>query len=169
VDWAFRARSRLLVDANPNSRENVMRRSLEGLLGLPCPKARPAFLRNSATNRCLELDAWCEALQGAAEFQGGQHARYPNPVHKSRTAFEAQVKRDALKQTLCTEHRVCLILVPHTVSRHQMASFLREELKGRRQGASGHAEPVDSSRSRTASESLDLQLSESGDPVSQTT
>ena len=64
----MRSRSRSLVDANPKSRENVMRRSLEALLGLPCPKARPAFLRNPATNRCLELDAWCKALQVAAEF-----------------------------------------------------------------------------------------------------
>ena len=57
-----------------------------------------------------------------------QHARYPNPVHKSRTAFEAQVKRDTLKQLLCEEHGVCLILVPHTVTSEQMASLLREAL-----------------------------------------
>ena len=123
MDWAFRSRSRSLVDANPKSRENVMRRSLEALLGLPCPKARPAFLRNPATNRCLEHDAWCEELQVAAEFQGVQHARYPNPVHKSGTAFEAQVKRSR-----CCANGVCLILVPHTVTSEQMASFLREAL-----------------------------------------
>ena len=112
MDWAFRSRSRLLVDANPRSRENVMRRSLEALLGLPCPKARPAFLHNPATNRCLELGAWCEELKVAAAFQGVQHARFPNPVHRSWTAFEAQVKRDTLKQMLCER---CL---PHPRAAH---------------------------------------------------
>jgi len=73
-------------------------------------------------------DAWCEELKVAAEFQGVQHARYPNPAHKSRTAFEAQVKRDTLKQMLCQERGICLILVPHTVTSEQMASFLREAL-----------------------------------------
>jgi len=71
-------------------------------------------------------DAWCEGLQVAAEFQGVQHAWFPNPVHKSRTAFE--VKRGTLKQMLCQEHGIWLILVPHTVTSERMTSFLREAL-----------------------------------------
>lgn len=107
-----------------------MRRSLEALLDdLPCPKARPSFLRNPATKRCLELDAWCEERKVAGEFQGAQHSEYPNPVHKSRTAFEAQVKRDALKQELCAAHAVRLILVPHTVTREEMSSHLERRLR----------------------------------------
>ena len=62
----------------------------------------------------------------AAEFQGVQHAWFPNPVHKSRTAFE--VKRGTLKQMLCQEHGIWLILVPHTVTSERMTSFLREAL-----------------------------------------
>ena len=129
VDWAFRARSRFWVDQYPDSRENVMRRALEGLLGLPCPKARPTFLRNPATKRCLELDAFCEERKVACEFQGIQHSQYPNPVHLNKTQFDAQVARDQMKQTLCSTHGVILILVPHTVSRQGMEQYLREQLQ----------------------------------------
>ena len=129
VDWTFRSRSRFWVDQNPDSRENVMRRALEGLLGLPCPKARPLFLRNPATKRCLELDAFCEERKVACEFQGIQHSQYPNPVHLNKTKFDAQVARDQLKQTLCSTHGVALILVPHTVSRQGMEAYLREQLQ----------------------------------------
>jgi len=129
VDWTFRARSRQLVDENPNSRENIMRRTLESLLGHPCPKQRPSFLRSPATNRCLELDAYCVELRVACEFQGIQHDRYPNPVHTSHAQFLAQVNRDRMKAAMCKEHGVCLLLVPHTVSRAGMASFLKAQLK----------------------------------------
>ena len=128
VDWAFRARSRFWVDMNPNSCENVMRHSLEALLGMPCPKVRPSFLRNPATNRCLELDAYCEQLKIGCEFQGIQHSQYPNPVHLNKAQFDAQVRRDHLKQALCKEHGVCLIYVPHTVAKDQMAEHLRNGL-----------------------------------------
>ena len=129
VDWDFRARSRQLVDENPNSRENIMRRTLESLLGHPCPKQRPSFLRSPTTNRCLELDAYCVELRVACEFQGIQHDRYPNPVHTSRAQFLAQVNRDRMKAAMCKEHGVCLLLVPHTVSRADMASFLKAQLQ----------------------------------------
>jgi len=129
VDWTFRARSRQLVDENPNSRENIMRRTLESLLGHPCPKQRPSFLRSPATNRCLELDAYCAELRVACEFQGIQHDRYPNPVHTSHAQFLAQVNRDRMKAAMCKAHGVCLLLVPHTVSRAGMASFLKAQLQ----------------------------------------
>jgi len=129
VDWAFRANSRLWVDQNPNSRENVMRRTLEQLVGHPCPKVRPSFLRNPATNRCPELDAYSAPLKLGCEFQGVQHSQYPNPVHTSRQAFDAQVKRDVLKQELCRAHGVHLVQVPHTVTREQMGAFLKGQLQ----------------------------------------
>jgi len=129
VDWTFRARSRQLVDENPNSRENIMRRTLESLLGHPCPKQRPSFLRSPTTNRCLELDAYCAELRVACEFQGIQHDRYPNPVHTSHAQFLAQVNRDRMKAAMCKAHGVCLLLVPHTVSRAGMASFLKAQLQ----------------------------------------
>lgn len=142
VDWAFRARSRELVDYNPASRENVMRRSLEALLGQPCPKARPAFLRNPASNRCLELDAWCERLKIGCEFQGIQHSEYPNPVHTRRAQFYAQVQRDQLKAALCEKHSVRLVLVPHTVTREQMSSFLHSQLHEQLNGVINELEGI---------------------------
>jgi hypothetical protein len=68
----FRSQSRRWVDGNRNSRENVMRRSLEELLGQPFVKIRPAFLLNPTTRRRLELDAYCEPLRLAVEFDGEQ-------------------------------------------------------------------------------------------------
>jgi hypothetical protein len=68
----FRSHSRRWVDGNRNSRENVMRRSLEELLGQPFVKIRPAFLLNPTTKRRLELDAYCEPLRLAVEFDGEQ-------------------------------------------------------------------------------------------------
>jgi len=68
----FRSQSRRWVDGNRNSRENVMRRSLEELLGQPFVKIRPAFLLNPTTKRRLELDAYCEPLRLAVEFDGEQ-------------------------------------------------------------------------------------------------
>ena len=129
VGWAFRRCSRFWVDDNPRSRENVMRRALEALLKQPCPKQRPLFLNNPATNRCLELDAYCAALKIGCEFQGIQHAQWPNPVHATRAEFAIQVARDALKQTLCEKEGVTLIQVPHTVSSTAISAFLCNELR----------------------------------------
>ena len=132
-DWdlgrgGFRSNSRLLVDQNPRSRENVMRAALEELLGQPFKKIRPKFLRNPATNRCLELDAYCESLKLAAEFAGEQHRIWPNSCHNTREDFEKQQARDKLKLELCQQHGITLIVVPDTVARAEMREYVKEQL-----------------------------------------
>ena len=38
-------------------------------------------------------------------------------------------ERDRMKAAMCKEHGVCLLLVPHTVSRAGMTSFLKAQLQ----------------------------------------
>lgn len=133
VNWdlgpgGFRSRSRILVDRNPRSRENVMRAALEELTGHTFKKIRPAFLRNPATNRCLELDAYCESLKLGAEFAGEQHRIWPNCCHNTKEDFDKQQLRDQLKVELCRSHGVRLIVVPDTVARNDVKEYVRVQL-----------------------------------------
>jgi hypothetical protein len=57
-----------------------------------------------------------------------QHYEWPNPFHRTRAKFAAQVKRDALKVELCKARGVRLIVVPHTVQRTEIEAFLVTQL-----------------------------------------
>jgi hypothetical protein len=105
-----------------------MRAALEELLGQPFKKVRPKFLRNPATNRCLELDAYCESLQLAAEFAGEQHRIWPNACHNTREDFDKQQARDKLKLELCQQHGITLLVVPDTIARADMREHVKEQL-----------------------------------------
>lgn len=128
-DCAFRYNVKYFVYDNPNSRENVMRATLQRLLGKPFAKVRPPFLRNPATNHCLELDAYNAELRLAAEFQGEQHRVWPNCFHDTREQFEAQQQRDELKAKLCKQNGVTLILVLDHITRDEIDAFLQAELQ----------------------------------------
>jgi len=126
--YAFRSVSHRWVDQNLHSRENVMRSCLRTLLGHVFIKMRPDFLRNPKTRRCLELDAYCAELHLGVEFHGIQHYEFPNPFHSTREQFQRQCDRDELKGTLCKNHGVRLIVVPHHVQREDMEQYLRTQL-----------------------------------------
>lgn len=74
-------------------------------------KTRPEWLKNPETNRCLELDFYCENLKIAIEVQGYQHYTYPNHYHKTDVDFQNQIKRDELKKKLCQENNITLVCV----------------------------------------------------------
>lgn len=76
---------------------------------------RPAFLKNPKTNRCLELDVFDEQTKIAIEYNGQQHYIFPNCYHKTRKDFDSQVERDVLKEKLCREYNIKLIIVPYTI------------------------------------------------------
>jgi hypothetical protein len=90
---------------------------------------RSAFLRNPATRRCLELDAYSEEIQLGVEFHGVQHYEFPNPFHSTRAQFQRQQDRDKLKSTLCSMHGVRLLIVPHHVQRDDIETYLRNQLE----------------------------------------
>ena len=124
--FAFRSVSYRMVNDNPRSRENTMRAILERMFGKPFPKARPAFLKDPALGQRwpLELDAFCPELNLAAEFNGKQHSEFPNPFHTTIAQFQRQQKRDAIKLQLCRREGVRLLVVPHTVAREDIESYL---------------------------------------------
>lgn len=106
----------------------MMRRALEFLTNKTFVKIRPAWLKNPATNRCLEIDAWSEELKLACEFQGYQHSVFPNCFHKSYEEFERQQARDKFKAEKLRTMGIRLLEVPHTVQAVGIPSFLAEHL-----------------------------------------
>lgn len=122
------ARTHELVTLNPRSRENVMRAALELLTCKPFVKIRPPWLRNPLTGRNLEIDAWCEELKLACEFQGYQHTVFPNRFHKTFDQFLAQQQRDKFKAQTLASLGIRLLEVPHTVCVEEIPSFLSERL-----------------------------------------
>ena len=117
-----------LVTLNPRAKENVMRAAAEFLTDKSFAKIRPPWLRNPLTNRCLEIDAWCEELQLACEFQGYQHTVFPNCFHKTYDEFERQQQRDKFKATTLKELGIRLLEVPHTVPVSAIPSYMAERL-----------------------------------------
>ena len=81
------------------------------------PKVRPAWLKNTVhkTNRCLELDGYCEDLAIALEYNGVQHYEWPNFTGMTWEQFMKQRERDQLKEEVCIEKKICLIRIPYTV------------------------------------------------------
>jgi hypothetical protein len=126
--YAFRSVSYRWVDQNPRSRQEATRAILERMFKKPFVKVRPAFLRNPATKRCLELDMYNAELHIAAEVSGIQHYQFPNPFHSTLAKFQDQCKRDALKKELCIAHSVQLIVIPYDVPYEGLEEFLRAHL-----------------------------------------
>jgi len=115
------------------SGEKETKASLERLLCVPFVKIRPAWLRNTVhnTGRNLEIDCYNEELGVCVEYDGKQHESYPNAWHKTRAEFVAQQERDELKRRVCEARGLAFIVVPHTVPRKSIESFLRTELQQR--------------------------------------
>ena len=80
------------------------------------------------TGRNLELDAYNEELHIALEYNGRQHYEYTPRFHRSLDDFEKQVYRDELKKKLCDANNVSLLIVPYTVKRPHLASYILSKL-----------------------------------------
>lgn len=79
-------------------------------------KVRPTWLKNPKTNRCLELDGFCDDLMIAVEYNGIQHYSWPNFTGCSQQDFLKQRYRDQIKEEICISKNICLIRIPYTVS-----------------------------------------------------
>jgi hypothetical protein len=108
--------------------EKVTRRSIESIFGRPFPQARPEWLRNPKTGKCLELDCYNEELKLAVEYDGAQHSMWIKRFHKSYGEFKAQQYRDIWKEEKCRVNGVTLIRVPHYIQIHSIYSYLIQEL-----------------------------------------
>lgn len=114
----------------PNIKEELCREILEKKYNLPFPNVRPDWLVNPLTGRRLELDCYNEQLSIAVEYNGYQHYVFPNRFHKSKEEFDRQQARDKLKQEMCKQRGIKLVIVPYTITKKQLESHIERELAG---------------------------------------
>jgi len=107
-------------------REGDCRKIIEDLTGKPFAKIRPKFLTNPETGKPLELDCFNSELNIALEYNGVEHYKYTPYFHRTPDAFEKQLQRDKLKEKLCRENGVYLIVVPYSVK--NLKQFIVDEL-----------------------------------------
>jgi len=89
---------------------------------------RPEWLKNPLTGRNLELDCFNLELRLAMEYNGKQHYEYTSHFHSSEDKFVQQVVRDEIKKDLCDENRVTLIIVPYTIQKENLTSYILDKL-----------------------------------------
>lgn len=119
-----------VYEAGASKGENECRRIMQDITGMKFYKIRPDFLKNPVTGVFLELDCYCEALRLAVEYNGAQHDKYNKFMHQgSMDKFRNQQYRDYIKKTLCKEHGVYLIVVPHTVKLSELRPYLIKHLE----------------------------------------
>ena len=111
--------------------EQQCRKVLENIFRKPFNKARPDFLRNpvSGGNFNLELDCYNKELGIAVEFNGIQHYKYVPFFHKNKESFMNQKYRDELKERMCKDNRILLILVPYTIKIENIENYIITELR----------------------------------------
>lgn len=108
---------------NINIPEFICIKSIEYLFGELFEKARPRWLINNQGNN-LELDGYNKKLQLAVEYNGMQHYKHIEYFYKTKEAFEKRIEHDLIKQKLCKENNVNLIIVDYTVKIKDMCLFI---------------------------------------------
>lgn len=127
---AIKKEKEFIYDNGGSKGENECRRVLEKITGKKFHKVRPDFLQNPVTGNFLELDMYNDELKIAVEYNGGQHEKYNKFMHQgSMDKFRNQQYRDYIKQQLCSENDVFLIIVPHTIKIEKIENFLIEKLQ----------------------------------------
>ena len=89
--------------------ERTVRAIFEAAYGVDFLQIRPDFLKESQ----MHLDGYAEELSLAFEVHGSQHYKRSGQFHRCDEDFTRQQERDRKKATLCQEHGVELIIVPH--------------------------------------------------------
>lgn len=115
--WSVRATS--LIHNNTwcpacagNLGERLSVEFVKSCLNREFKKVHPQWLRGTF-GRNLELDAYCEELSFAVEYQGQQHYEFISGWHKTEARFIEGQERDALKRKLCAEQGVLLFEIPY--------------------------------------------------------
>jgi len=109
--------------------EEICRTTLQDYYKLSFKKARPGWLVNPQTGKCLELDCYNDTLKIACEYNGEQHYVFPNRWFKYKWEFNKQLERDLLKQQICKTQGVLLITVPYTIPNNEIPTFIINYLK----------------------------------------
>jgi hypothetical protein len=108
--------------------ERECKRSIEEITRKPFIKYRPDFLKNKVTGKNLELDCYNDEIGLAIEYNGIQHYEYTPVFHKNKESFYNTKYRDEMKETLCRENGVKLIVVPYTVKLQDIKTYIQEKM-----------------------------------------
>jgi len=109
--------------------EKVCRGYFEVLFKEKFPKKHPLWLKGSK-GRNLELDGYCEHLNLAFEYQGGQHNHATHYFNKT-SGFETIKQHDEFKKQKCLQTGVTLIQVPYHTDYKKLGKWIEEECKKR--------------------------------------
>ncbi len=119
-----------LSDSFVSKGEEECRRAIEKLTGKAFPQSRPSFLYSAINGgHNLELDCYCPELKLAIEYNGRQHYEFNPYFHKNKEAFLNTRYRDDMKERLCRENGVRLIVVPYTVKITKIYDYIKDKLK----------------------------------------
>lgn len=111
-----------------SSGELECKRAAEKITGKRFDKKRPDFLKNNITDSNLEIDCYCEELKLGIEYNGIQHYKYTPYFHASKDAFYNTKYRDEMKQRLCKNNGIKLIVVPYTVKVNEIEDYLKSRI-----------------------------------------
>ncbi|PQP90949.1 hypothetical protein CPT76_03795 [Paenibacillus sp. AR247] len=105
--------------------EDKVRFIFETLFNCPFKKNRKALSDN------LELDGFNEELQLAFEYHGIQHYKQDSFFFKSKKEFEQRKQLDNLKEQLCLQKGIKLIIIPYDSysSDDSLLQYIVEQLK----------------------------------------
>jgi hypothetical protein len=76
----------------------------------------------------LSLDFFIPRLKVALECNGNQHNTFSKFFHCNQEGFAAAKKRDVLKETICRDSNILLIVIPY--SKEILESDIRKKIAG---------------------------------------
>lgn len=126
----FENRFRHIVDRNQwcpicskgSKSEEVARTHFEQIFGMPFPRVKPKWLRNSR-NFVMEIDGYCEALQIGFEYQGAQHYRESH----FQTNLEQRIADDADKARICADKGVKLFILTYEMPYSDFSAEIKKQ------------------------------------------
>ena len=98
--------------------EQYCREIFEELYGIKFEHKRHEWLNG------LELDGYNDDLRMGFEYNGEQHYKHVKYFHKNGRTLEQQQKRDKLKEQLCEYCDVKLFVIPYTVPKEDLYSYI---------------------------------------------
>jgi len=111
--WGFDSEQLKTYHGGHSSKgEEYVKVILEQIYNVEFKTYRPPWLKNPETSGQLEIDCYNQELKLGVEFDGEQHFKFPNGIHKTKEEFIAQVRRDQYKDKVCIEKGIYLIRVP---------------------------------------------------------
>ncbi len=111
----------------PASRfESGVRQIFERITGYSFPCVYPAWLKIG--KKQYELDGYSAELKIAFECQGPQHSRYSKSTDANRDKYLQRLENDKLKEKICADNNVALIIIDYRVPKHLMSSYIKSRI-----------------------------------------